>query len=71
MSVTRTRLYILIFLFLLLTVPWFFFDISSIIVAGFPLWALYTLLATLLYAVVISYFLGKYWTLSSREEEEE
>ena len=68
---TRTRLYILILLFLLLTVPWFFSDISSIIVAGFPPWALYTLLATLLYAVVISYFLGKYWSLSAREEEEE
>ena len=70
MSVTRTRLYILIFLFLLLTVPWFFFDISSIIVAGFPLWALYTLLATLIYAVITSYFIGKYWGLSAREEEE-
>ena len=70
MSVTRTRLYILIFLFLLLTVPWFFFDISSIIVAGFPLWALYSLLVTLIYAVIISYFIGKYWALSAREEEE-
>ena len=71
MSVTRTRLYILIFLFLLLTVPWFFSGISIIIVAGFPSWALYTLMATLLYAVIISYFLGKYWSLSSREGEEE
>ena len=68
---TRTKLYLLIFLFLLLTVPWFFFGISSIIVAGFPFWALYTLMATLLYAVITSYFLGKYWSLSAREEEEE
>ena len=68
---TRTKLYILIFLFLLLTVPWFFSDISSIIVAGFPLWALYTLMATLIYAIIISYLLEKYWSLSAREEEED
>ena len=71
MPVTRTRLYILILLFLILTVPWFFSDISSIIVAGFPLWALYTLMATLIYAVIISYLLEKYWSLSAREEEED
>ena len=68
---TRTRLYILIVLLILLTVPWFFSGIVSIIVAGFPLWALYTLLTTLIYAVITSYFLGKYWSLSAQEEQEE
>ena len=71
MPLTRTRLYILILFFLLLTVPWFFSGNSSNIVEGFPPWALYTLMATLIYAVIISYFLGRYWSLSSREEEEE
>ena len=68
---TRTRLYILILLLILLTVPWFFSGIASIIVVGFPPWALYTLMATLIYAVITSYFLGKYWSLSAREGEEE
>ena len=68
---TRTRLYIIILLLILLTVPWFFFGIAQNIVVGFPPWALYTLLATLIYAVIISYFLGKYWSLSAREEQEE
>ena len=68
---TRTRLYILILLLILLTVPWFFSGIASIIVVGFPPWALYTLMATLIYAVITSYFLRKYWSLSAREGEEE
>jgi len=40
-------------------------------VAGFPLWALYALLTTMIYAIILSYFLGKYWYLSAGEEEEE
>ena len=68
---TRTRLFILIIFLILLTVPWFFSGIVSNIVVGFPPWALYTLLATLIYAVIISYFLRKYWSLSAWEEQEE
>ena len=68
---TITKLYIIILLLILLTVPWFFSGISSIIVVGFPLWALYAILATLIYAVIIAYFLEKYWSLSSGEGQEE
>ena len=68
---TRARLYILILLLILLTVPWFFSGISSNILIGFPPWALYALLATLIYAIIISYLLGKYWSLSASEGEGE
>ena len=68
---TRSRLYSLILLLILPTVPWFFSGIDVNIVIGFPSWALYTILATLIYAIIISYFLEKYWSLSAREEQEE
>ena len=68
---TRTRLYIIMLVLILLTIPWFFSGISPNIIVGFPSWALYTFIATLLYAVITSYILGKYWTLSARELEQE
>ena len=68
---TRIRLYTLMLVLLLLTIPWFFSGPTSRVIAGFPSWALYTFLATLTFAIIISYILGKYWNLSARELEED
>ena len=68
---TRTKLYLLVLFLILITVPWFFSGNAFNIVIGFPFWVLYTLLSTLIYAVIISYLLEKYWSLSAREEQEE
>jgi len=54
---------------ILLTIPWFFSGITSSIIIGFPSWALYTFIATFIFAIITSYLLGKYWNLSSRELE--
>jgi len=70
-DMTRIRLYILMLVLILLTIPWFFSGITSRIIVGFPSWALYTFIATLIFAIITSYILGKYWNLSARELEEE
>lgn len=38
-------------------------------VFGFPVWAIYSLVATFIYSVIIAIFLQKYWSLSSLEED--
>ena len=36
---------------------------------GFPIWALYSLVATFIYSVIIAIFLQKYWFISASEED--
>ena len=38
-------------------------------VFGFPNWALYSLIATFIYAVIIAIFIQKYWFISASEED--
>ena len=54
-------IYILCIVLLLFTVPWFFTNMNMHSILGFPDWALYSLIATLVYSIIISYFLKKYW----------
>tara|TARA_Y100000590_G_scaffold318554_1_gene360447 strand:+ start:2743 stop:2895 length:153 start_codon:yes stop_codon:yes gene_type:complete len=35
---------------------------------GFPIWALYSLSATFIYAIIIAIFLQKYWSVSASED---
>jgi hypothetical protein len=51
-----------------LTVPWFFTDFSADVVIGFPVWAVYSIVATVLYAVLIAYLLGRFWTSIADED---
>jgi len=53
---------------LVLTVPWFFTDFSTEILMGFPIWAVYSLVATVLYAVLIAYLLGRSWDSVTNED---
>ncbi len=58
------KLYLVNFLLIILTVPWFFFKGDLHIILGFPIWAFYSICMTFLYAIIICYFLKKYWFLS-------
>ena len=62
---TRLKLYILIIVLLILTVPWGFITSDMKSIGGFPFWAFYSLLATFLYAIIIYYFIQKFWSLST------
>jgi|TARA_B100002003_G_scaffold8762_1_gene7713 hypothetical protein len=46
---------------LILTVPWWFFEYSDTIILGLPDWAFYAVIMAILYSIVISYILGKFW----------
>ena len=65
---TRTRLYTLSALCLALTTPWFFTTHPGHLL-GFPLWALYSLFVTLLYAALIALILQRYWSLLAGDDE--
>ncbi len=64
---SRIKLYLLNFMILLMTVPWFFNNKQFDSILGFPYWAFYSLFVTLLYAIIIFYFLGKYWSMSKSD----
>lgn len=51
--------------------PWFFTDFNGAIVLGFPLWAIYSLSMTVLYAVTIAVILGRYWNDLADEDDSE
>ena len=51
-----------------MTVPWFFISSNMETIGGLPFWAFYALLTTFVYAVVMFYFLHKYWLLSASDK---
>ena len=63
------KLYILNFLLLFLTVPWFFYNDSTAMIIGVPNWAFYSLLVTFLYAVIIYVLIRKYWFTRDYKED--
>ena len=54
---------------LILTVPWFFFEESDTRIFGFPNWAAYAVAASVIYAALIAFCVGRFWDLSGGEEE--
>ena len=65
---SRIKLYGLNIFLLLMTVPWFFIDTKMEDTAGFPHWGLYALFSTLIYAIIIFFFLHRYWSISASEK---
>lgn len=47
-------------------VPWWFSGYTAAGFWGIPSWALYSILATVVYAIIIAWLLGRYW-----DEQEE
>lgn len=58
---------------LVFTVPWFFQpgDHVPYTILGFPTWAFYAVVASVLYACFIAYCLHRYWELSAGGDDEE
>jgi len=56
---------------LVLTVPWFFTNFDNKMVWGFPLWALYSISMSVLYAMLIAILIGRYWDISAGKDENE
>jgi len=65
----KNFLFILSLFILFLSVPWVFSKPSSILFYGMPIWAVYSLSVSFLYAGVIFYFIGKYWNISAEESD--
>ena len=62
----RLAVYLGTFGVLVATVPWFFGQAADEPpVLGLPAWAAYTVGATVLYAIVIAWCLGRCWRLSA------
>ncbi len=58
---SRNSLFFISIIVLILTVPWWFFEYSDTIILGLPDWAFYAVIMAILYSIVISYILGKFW----------
>ncbi len=58
---SRNSLFFISIMVLILTVPWWFFEYSDTIILGLPDWAFYAVIMAILYSIVISYILGKFW----------
>ena len=58
---SRNCVFFISIIVLILTVPWWFFEYSDTIILGLPDWAFYAVIMAILYSIVISYILGKFW----------
>ncbi len=58
---SRNSLFFISIIVLILTVPWWFFEYSDTIILGLPDWAFYAVIMAILYSIVISYIVGKFW----------
>jgi len=69
--VNRPLIIIIMAVVLLANVPWFFHEAQMTHVWGFPPWAVYSFAMIILFAVVTSVFIGKYWDVMAGPEEED
>lgn len=67
---TKFRLCLISAFLLIATVPWFFTRFRPEHIFGFPLWAFYSFCVTVLYAIVIAFFLHRYWYKFDNENDD-
>lgn len=67
----KPAIYLLISFLLFISVPWFFTDPTPAQVLGLPIWGFYSLSITILFAIVTSVLISKYWEKLSEEEIDE
>ena len=53
-----------------LSAPWVFVAAPEVRVAGLPLWAIYTVAASTVYAVFVAISYGKLWDKSASQEDD-
>ncbi len=70
---TKRALYVYTLTALVFTVPWFFFPDERLprTILGFPTWAFYAVVASILYAVFIAYCLQRHWDLSAGDDADD
>jgi hypothetical protein len=69
---TKKNIYIIVILFLFLSVPWFFFDINPGKYFGLPDWGFYSFVLSILFAITVAILISKYWDkLSGGKDEDE
>lgn len=49
--------------------PWFFVDEWNVSIVGFPPWAFYSLLMTVVFALVVAIFIDRFWEVSAADAE--
>ena len=62
-----TRNILLSLIVLVLTVPWFFSE-GNIRLAGMPTWALYAVVAAVVYSIILSVVIEKTWPKDDSRE---
>ena len=62
-----TRNILLSLIILVLTVPWFFSE-GNIRLAGMPSWALYAVVAAVVYSIILSVVIEKTWPNDDNSE---
>lgn len=68
---TQGRLYILSFILVLFTVPWFFTEVRDETIVGMPGWAFYSVVAAAGYACAVAWLMQRYWSLSAGDGDGE
>ncbi|MGR3179216.1 MAG: hypothetical protein ACUZ8E_14280 [Candidatus Anammoxibacter sp.] len=64
-------MYIILTVSLLATIPWFFTEFRAVHIFGFPPWAFYSLCLTIVYAIVVAFFVGRYWSVSINKNDDD
>ena len=60
-ALKRRTIILILLLFLPLTVPWWFINGKAGSFLGLPVWALYGLLATIIYAILVAWMMATQW----------
>jgi len=66
---SKKRLFTLSILFILFTIPWVGLFRIKTTAAGFPLWAIYSLVAGLIYCIIIAWFIERNWEITYSDSE--
>lgn len=67
---TRFRLWLVIAVLLIFTVPWWFTESSDSQMMGMPVWAAYSLGMSVLFAVAMVLLLKYFWRVSAGEDDD-
>jgi hypothetical protein len=67
----RVVIFLLPFVALVATVPWWFGSDDGSRLFGLPGWAVYSLAASAVFAVVLATLLGRYWDLSAGSDDDD
>ena len=65
------KLFIMVSLLAVATIPWFSFGGSTNEDVGLPNWVLYSILMTVIFPIVVSFAIGRYWSEMAEGPDDE